>query len=142
MTASVLALAAFSILGQLPVEAAPDDPASVVAAFHEALATGDSTAAIALLHDEVLVFEQGQAEDLGEYRSHHLAADIRFASQTTRHVMETRAMISDDLAVLTARTHTMGRVGNRDIDSHGVETMVLARTSSGWRIHHIHWSNR
>ncbi len=142
MTAPALALAALALLGPTPDPVATDDPAAVVAAFHEALAAGDSAAAVALLHEEVLVFEQGQGEDLQEYRSHHLAADIRFASQTTRHVMDSRSMISGDVAVLTARTHTMGRVGNRDIDSNGVETMVLLRTDAGWKIHHIHWSSR
>jgi ketosteroid isomerase-like protein len=120
----------------------PDDPKSVVEAFHAALAAGDSASALDLLHPDVLVFEQGAAEDLQEYRSHHLAADIRFASQTTRHVIEPRAAIRGDVAIYTARTHTVGRVGSRDIDSNGVETMVLTLTDQGWRILHIHWSSR
>ncbi len=121
---------------------AMEDPASVVAAFHQALAAGDSVAVVRLLHEEVLIFEQGQAENLEEYRSHHLAADIRFARQTTRHVLDSRSTIAGDVAVLTARTHVTGRVGDREINSHGVETMVLARTNEGWKIRHIHWSSR
>lgn len=118
------------------------DPESVVEAFHAALAAGDSASALELLHPEVLVFEQGAAENLEEYRSHHLAADIRFASQTTRHVIEPRAEIRGDVAIYTTRAHTVGRVGSRDIDSSGVETMVLTLTEAGWRILHIHWSSR
>jgi hypothetical protein len=44
--------------------------------------------------------------------------------------------------IYTARTHTMGRIGDRDVDSNGVETMVLVHTPDGWRIRHIHWSSR
>jgi ketosteroid isomerase-like protein len=120
----------------------PDDPAGVVSAFHEALAAGDSATAVGLLHPDVVIFEQGAAEDLEEYRSHHLAADIRFASRTTRHVLGEEWIESGDLVLYTARSHTTGRIGEREIDSHGVETLVLIRTGEGWRIRHIHWSNR
>ncbi|CAN5720011.1 hypothetical protein BH23GEM11_BH23GEM11_05780 [soil metagenome] len=120
----------------------PSDPAEVVAAFHAALASGDSATAVELLHPDVVIFEQGAAEDLQEYRSHHLAADIRFASRTTRHVFAEEWLESGDLVLYTARSHTTGQVGEREIDSQGVETLVLVRTGDGWRIRHIHWSNR
>ncbi|TVP43417.1 MAG: DUF4440 domain-containing protein [Gemmatimonadales bacterium] len=120
----------------------PGDPAAVVSAFHEALAAGDSATAVGLLHPDVVVFEQGAAEDLEEYRSHHLAADIRFASRTTRHVLGEEWLESGDFVLYTARSHTTGQIGERKIESHGVETLVLSRTTQGWRIRHIHWSNR
>ncbi len=118
------------------------NPETVVEAFHRALAAGDSASGLDLLHPEILIFEQGAAEDLQEYRSHHLAADIRFASQTTRHVIDSQVEIRGEIAIFTARAHTTGRIGDRDIDSSGVETMVLTLTEEGWKILHIHWSSR
>lgn len=125
----------------LPVQGDPD-PAAVVHAFHAALTAGDSAMAVALLHPDVVIFEQGAAEHLEEYRSHHLAADIRFASQTTRDILGEEWFESGDLALYTARSHVTGQIGQRAIDSQGVETLVLIRTGEGWRIRHIHWSSR
>ena len=45
-------------------------------------------------------------------------------------------------ALYTAETHTTGRWRDREIDSHGTESIVLVRTGEGWRIRHIHWSSR
>ena len=51
---------------------APDD---VVRAFHEALAKGDSTTALSLLAEDVVIYEAGGVEtSRDEYRSQHLAA--------------------------------------------------------------------
>jgi hypothetical protein len=49
---------------------------AVVAAFGKALASGDSSAALALLHPEVVIFEGGGWESLEDYRKGHLRADI------------------------------------------------------------------
>ena len=71
---------------------APSDSAAVAGAvkhYHDALAVGDSTAALALLSPDVIIMESGRVESLREYRSHHLAADIAF----TRAVKETRSPV-------------------------------------------------
>lgn len=46
--------------------------ASVIAKYHEALAAGDSTGALALLSDDAVILESGGVETRAEYRSHHL----------------------------------------------------------------------
>jgi hypothetical protein len=56
---------------------------------HDALAVGDSVAALALLSTTVIIMESGSVESLREYRSHHLAADIAF----THAVKETRSPV-------------------------------------------------
>jgi ketosteroid isomerase-like protein len=114
----------------------------VVRSFHRALSTGDSLGALALLHPEVQVLERGAAESFQEYREHHLAADIRASMALTRHILHEELVHHEGTVIYTARTHTMGRIGDRDVDSNGVETMVLVHTPDGWRIRHIHWSSR
>ena len=120
-----------------------DAPADVVSAFHQAMEDGDSIAALELLDPEVVIFEGGGVEaSRDEYRSHHLPADIAFARATEREVTQSWSEIEGDLAVMMAQTKTTGTFREREINSRGVETMVLVRRDEGWRIVHVHWSSR
>ena len=126
-------------------EAPATDSSAVVAAaarFHEALRSGDSTAALALLADSVIVLESGELETRAEYRAHHLAADIEFsrAVATTRTVR--RVTVAGDAAWVVATSMSKGSFRGRPVSSAGVELLVLERGSSGWRIAAIHWSSR
>ena len=63
--------------------ATPEDPAEVVAAvaaFHRALAEGDTAEVRRLLADDVLVLEGGKLEDREESLGHHLGADMAIAA--------------------------------------------------------------
>lgn len=128
-------------------EAGPGGPAAdsvkaTVYAFHDALAAGDSTAALALLHPEVRVYEGGHAESLSEYRAGHLAADMEFSAATERDVLSEHVFGGDDQAVYLSEYRMAGSFRGERVETHGTETMVLARTDEGWRIRHIHWSSR
>ena len=116
--------------------------AAVVAGYHAALARGDSAAALALLADDAIVLESGDAESRAEYRSHHLPADIEFA----RSVKETRSRIGvivrGDAAWASSTSIAEGQFRGRTVGSAGAELMVLTREADGWRIRAIHWSSR
>jgi hypothetical protein len=115
----------------------------VVRGFHEALARGDSVRALEALHADVRIHEGGRAENLDEYRAHHLAADMRFAAAVPREVLrEAVTRLGEGSALYRAETRSLGRLGDREIDARGVETIVLVQTGEGWRIHHVHWSSR
>lgn len=121
------------------------DSAAVVAAvtgYHAALASGDSAAALRLLAPDALILESGGQETLTEYRSHHLPGDIRFAMAvpSTRGAIVVR--IAADVAWATSTSVTQGKMGEREVNSAGVELMVLTRSSEGWVIRAIHWSSR
>ena len=115
---------------------------ALVRAFHSALESGDSAAALGYLHPDVVIFEGGHAETLAQYRSGHLRGDIAFASAIHREIVDAAAMVWGDQALYTSTSRTTGQYRGREIDSRGTETMVLVRTSEGWRIRHIHWSSR
>lgn len=115
---------------------------AVVTGFKDALRSGDGEAAVRHLHSDVRVFEGGHSETLEEYRSGHLAADMRFLSAVETATTWESVEVEGDLALYLSRNHTTGTVGDREIDAQGVETMVLRRTDDGWRILHIHWSSR
>ena len=128
--------------GAQVLTAAERAPASVVDRFHAALERGDTTAALALMADDVLVFEQGGAErSKAEYAGHHAAADAEFARATESLFSGRRVQLSGNMALVTTETRTTGRFRDRDVNSAGVETMVLRRSRDGWRIVHIHWSS-
>lgn len=118
------------------------DVRAVASAFGKALAAGDSLAAIALLHPDVVIFEGGGWESLEDYRKGHLRADMRFLQGMSQETLRDVVTISGDLALVTRSSSTKGTSGERTVDSLGAETMVLMRTPSGWKIRHIHWSSR
>lgn len=115
---------------------------AVVHAFHRALSEADSTAALELLHPEAVIYESGHAETVEEYRGGHLPADIRFAAATEREILSERTVDSGGNALYLAETRVRGSMGDREVDSRGVETVVLAPEGEGWLIRHIHWSSR
>lgn len=115
---------------------------AVVESYGHALASGDSLAALELLHPDVIIYEAGHAETFEEYRSGHLRSDIAFAAAVTRNTTTDQVLLSGDVALYTSEYNAKGRFRDRDIDSHGTETMVLLRTADSWKIRHIHWSSR
>lgn len=119
------------------------NPVETVRQFHEALANGDSITALRLLTEDVVIYESGGVEaSREEYRSHHLPADMEFASSTVRESTLDRSGRSGDVAWVLSRSRTTGTFRESEIDSNGTETMLLVHTEDGWRIQHIHWSSR
>lgn len=121
------------------------DSADVVAtvdAFHRALAGSDTAEVRRLLADDVLVLEGGGLEDLEEYLGHHLGADMAFAAAVPGDREVVRVEVGDSLAWLASTTRRKGMFRDREIDSRGVELVVLRRSTSGWQVASVHWSSR
>lgn len=118
------------------------DVVGAVTAYHTALATGDSTAALALLAPDAVIVESGGIETRDEYRSHHLPGDIGFASAIKSERGAIRAVVQGDAAWAISTSTTQGEYRGRQINSAGAELMVLSRTPNGWKIRAIHWSSR
>lgn len=124
------------------VQAEATAAASVVDAFHAALEHGETDAALALLADDVLIFEGGGAErSKAEYAQHHLAADAAFSAAVPSIQSRRLARAGADSAWVATESRTTGMFNGRPIDSLSVETMVLRREAGGWRISHIDWSS-
>jgi ketosteroid isomerase-like protein len=127
------------------VDVAPEaqDAASVVDAFHGALEAGQTDAALALMAEDAMVFEEGGAErSRAEYASHHLQADAAYAAVSESTMARRTGRMSGDAAWITSEGRTVGQAGNSATARLTVETMVLGRGPDGWRILHIHWSSR
>ena len=143
-----LVIRIFALCAVLPATAAAQtssdsaDVVDVVTRFHAALAAGDSTGALALLADDVVVLEAGGVETRAQYRAHHLGADIEFARAITgdRRVQQVR--VAGDAAWVASTSVARGTFRERAINSDGAELIVLRRAPHGWRIAAIHWSSR
>jgi ketosteroid isomerase-like protein len=145
MRAKLIAVG-FAILAlSIPAEAQQTDSVAVVSTinrFHEALAAGDTSAALELLTPDVIVLEAGGVETREEYRSHHLPGDIAFARAVQSERKLVIVSVRGDVAWVTATSTTKGTYRDRQIDSVGAELMVLLKTNGSWRISAIHWSSR
>jgi hypothetical protein len=116
--------------------------ADVVDRYHQALATGDSALALALLSRNAIILENGDAESLREYRSHHLPADIAFARAVKTSRSPVHVTVRGDVAWTNATSTTRGIYRGKAVNSTGAELMVLTRSAGGWTISAIHWSSR
>ena len=115
----------------------------VVASFHKALEKGDREAVLALLSENVRIFEQGWVEQSrAEYASHHLDSDIGYAKAVKSEVSNVEVSIDGALAGLMSQSTTKGTYDGKPVDSVGLETMVLRKTGDAGKIVHIHWSSR
>ena len=124
------------------IAAAAKPATEVVDAFHKALMTNDTNQALALLADDVLIYESGGAEaSKAEYASHHLAADMAFLKNVTQSVVTRSAQASNDTALVTSQGKTIGTYKDKAIDSASTETVVLRLIGEQWKIVHIHWSS-
>lgn len=116
--------------------------AQVVERFHDALASGDSAAALALLAEDARILEGGGVETREEYSAHHLPADMAFAAAMERERGSLRVQVRGDVAWATSTSRVRGTFREREIDSRGAELVVLSRSGGQWLIEAIHWSSR
>jgi ketosteroid isomerase-like protein len=116
---------------------------AVVDRFSQELAAGNTSAASALLDEDVVIHESGGVErSRAEYAAHHLAADAQFMRSSTRRLLSRTSGASGDLAWVASETELSRDVEGKPKRSIMTETMVLQRSGEGWRIVHIHWSSR
>jgi ketosteroid isomerase-like protein len=128
--------------GAAAAQAAEDAVVQVVDAYHRSLAEGDSTTALSLLADEVVILESGGMETKEQYRSGHLSGDMRFAQAVPRERGEIQVRVVGGVAWAWSTNVAQGQMGDREVNSQGAELMVLRRIGGAWRIVAVHWSSR
>lgn len=116
-----------------PIPPAADRDAIVAAvdAFHQALARGDGPAATALLSADAQILEEGDSQTREEYLRDHLGADLAFAKAIPSIRQGIIVRQESNVAWTTATSRTQGRYLGREINSVGVELMVLSKQSDG-----------
>lgn len=134
--------AAGPALTETVAQTASATPIAAVAAFHAALTRGDRDGALALLSEDVVIFENGGVENgRAEYASHHLQADAAFSAAVSRTPIRQTFGEQGDAAWVASTATLSGTFRGRSINSRSIETIQLKRIEGQWRIVHIHWSS-
>lgn len=140
----ILALIVFAIATVINAQPASTETAGITAAvegFHRALVDGNRAAVLAMLAPDAVILESGDKQTRAEYEREHLPEDITFARTTTTTSSAISVQVQGDVAWTVATTQTTGTFNGREVNSAGVEMMVLTKTAEGWRIRAIHWSS-
>lgn len=117
-------------------------PAETVDAFHAALRAKDTGGALSLLDRGLVVFEFGAVDPTAEgYALRHLPFDMDLAA-ATRWSLETRRVGGEggERWVLSTYRVTGKQSDGTPIDQTTLETVILRRSGSLFRIVHFHWS--
>lgn len=130
------------VQGEYAAPAVSTTPVDTVTAFHAALVSGDTQAALTHLTEDAMIFESGGVESSrAEYASHHLDSDAAFSAAVLRSLVSRSHGENGDAAWVMSVEIVTGTYRNRAINSRSVETMLLRRIEGQWRIMHIHWSS-
>lgn len=151
MNRTLLALALLLALPSLAL--AQPEPASAGAASVEAWLKGYDAAFLAkdldrlatFYHPDVTIYEgTGINNGWADYRDRHLGPELKAFSNLQFGHTETKVtmMPGGQSAYATSRYTIKAKMGERDLDSEGLETLMLVRTPDGWKIRHSHTSSR
>jgi ketosteroid isomerase-like protein len=97
-------------------------------------------------HPDVTIYEgTGINNGWADYRDRHLGPELRaFSNLQFAHTdHKVTLMPGGQSAYVTSRYAIKAKMGERDLDSEGLETLVLVRMPDGaWKIRHSHTSSR
>lgn len=136
-------LFAFSIPLAQGEPAAPDSAAitAAVEGFANALQKGDAAVAMELLAPDALILESGSKQTRDEYGQTHLQEDIAMMKAVPMTRSDLVIKQEGSAAWATSLYRISGTFEGKEINSQGAELMVLTKTTAGWKIRAIHWSN-
>lgn len=124
-------------------EAPAGTPVAAVKALHEALSSGNASEVEELLDPNVLILEGGNVErSRKEYAAHHLPSDLKFMKSVAYKLDRQSGDTVGDLAWVVSEARLSGNREGKPVDIVSTETLVLKKSTAGWKIVHIHWSSR
>ena len=129
-------------------QAASGDAAAVEAwlkGYDAAFLAKDLDRLAAFYHPDVTIYEgTGINNGWADYRDRHLGPELKAFSNLQFGHTDTKVtmMPGGQSAYATSRYTIKAKMGDRDLDSEGLETLMLVRTPEGWKIRHSHTSSR
>lgn len=96
-------------------------------------------------HPDVTIYEgTGINNGWADYRDRHLGPELKAFENLEFGHTDTKVtlMPGGESAYATSRYTIKAKMGERLLDSEGLETLVLVKTPDGWKIRHSHTSSR
>ena len=145
---TLLALLAVALVAT-PVGAQPPrDDAGLVAwlqSYDRAFVSKDLDRLSSFYHPEVTIFEGGGTNNgWVDYRDHHIGPEMNgFENLEFEHRnVVVHLLDGGGAAYVTSEYALKARVAGKDVDSGGLETLVMVRMGGAWKIRHSHTSAR
>ena len=113
--------------------------------FDRAFVAKDLDKIASFYHPDVTIFEGGGVNNgWADYRDHHLGPELKgFENLQFEHRNVVVHVLSGGAsAYVTSEYALKARTAGRDVDSGGLETLVLVNDGGGWKIRHSHTSAR
>jgi uncharacterized protein YcnI len=129
-------------------QAAGSEAASIEAwlrAYDAAFLAKDLEKLATFYHPDVTIYEgTGINNGWADYRDHHLGPELKSFENLQFGHTETKVTVlpGGESAYATSHYTIKARMGERQLDSEGLESLVLMKTAEGWRIRHSHTSGR
>ena len=131
--------------GIAQISPAASDAVQVVNTFMEELATGQLEAARQLMTPNAVVMANGQVLGTRDgYIDGAAKGDATALQGVQREILRRDADAGPNAGWVVSEKRMRGPGGAQGAPREVVvtETMLLARTTAGWKITHIHWSSR
>ena len=96
-------------------------------------------------HPDVTIYEGGGINNgWVDYRDRHLGPELKAFENLQFGHSNTKVTVlpGGQSAYVTSEYGIKAKMGERDLDSRGLETLVVIKTPEGWKIRHSHTSSR
>ena len=144
----LIAVVASLVAASVASAQGPND-AGVVAvwleSFDRAFVAKDLDTLESFYHPDVTMFEGGSINTGWiDYRDHHIGPELEgFENlQFDHRNIAVHVLDGGRVAYVTSEYALKARVNGRDVDSGGLETLVLVKVGDAWKIRHSHTSTR
>lgn len=131
-----------------PLPAQSNEATEIVAwlrTFDQAFVEKNLDRLATFYHPEVTIFEGGSVNTgWTDYRDHHIGPELKqFEQLQFEHRRVAVHLLNATTAYVTSEYSVKARITDRDVDSSGLETLVLIKERDGtWKIRHAHSSAR
>ena len=135
-------------LVEAAAQAVPSDAAGIAAwlkGYDAAFLTKDVAKLAPFYHPDVTIYEgTGINNGWADYRDRHLGPELKaFENLEFGHTDTVITLMpGGESAYATSRYSIKAKMGERLLDSEGLETLMLVKTPEGWKIRHAHTSSR
>ncbi len=114
-----------------------------LAAYDRAFNAKDLQQLATFYHPDATIFEGGGVNNgWADYRDHHLGPELTTFENLEFAHRHVTVHLTGNAAYVTSEYTIKARVNGRDVDSGGLETLVLIRAGDVWKIRHSHTSAR